>query len=87
VVVLRRTRPDLHRGFRAPWVPALPIAAVCACLWLVVNLSALTWVRFGVWVVVGTAVYLGYGRRHSVQGGRERASKRTSESVGEGMDN
>jgi basic amino acid/polyamine antiporter, APA family len=71
VVVLRRTRPDLERGFRAPWVPLLPIASICACVWLMLNLTALTWVRFGVWLVVGTAIYLGYGYRHSVQGRRE----------------
>jgi APA family basic amino acid/polyamine antiporter len=71
VIVLRRTRPDLERGFRAPWVPLLPIASVCACLWLMLNLTALTWIRFGVWLLVGTAIYVGYGRRHSVQGRRE----------------
>jgi APA family basic amino acid/polyamine antiporter len=70
VIVLRRKRPDLPRGFRAPWVPFLPIASVCACLWLMLNLTALTWVRFGVWLLIGVAIYLGYGRRHSVQGRR-----------------
>src|SRR6201997_3413614 len=71
VVVLRRTRPDLERGFRAPWVPFLPIASIAACVWLMVNLTALTWVRFGVWLVVGTVIYAGYGYRHSVQGRRQ----------------
>jgi basic amino acid/polyamine antiporter, APA family len=71
VIVLRRTRPDLPRGFRAPWVPLLPIASIAACLWLMVNLTALTWVRFAVWIVVGTLIYLGYGYRHSVQGRRD----------------
>lgn len=71
VIVLRRTRPDLPRGFSAPWVPVLPIASVCACLWLMLNLTALTWVRFGVWLLVGVAIYFGYGRRHSVQARRE----------------
>jgi APA family basic amino acid/polyamine antiporter len=71
VIALRRSRPDLPRGFRAPWVPVLPIASICACAWLMVNLTALTWVRFGVWLVTGTAIYLGYGRRHSVQGRRD----------------
>ncbi len=73
VVVLRRTRPDLPRGFRAPWVPLLPIASVCACLWLMVNLTVVTWIRFGVWIAVGVAIYAGYGRRHSVLAGRDRA--------------
>jgi basic amino acid/polyamine antiporter, APA family len=71
VMVLRRTRPDLERGFKAPWVPALPIASIAACLWLMLNLTALTWVRFAVWLVVGTAIYAGYGYRHSVLGRRE----------------
>ncbi|BBY22365.1 APC family permease [Mycobacterium stomatepiae] len=71
VIVLRRTRPDLERGFRAPWVPVLPIASICACVWLMVNLTALTWVRFAAWLVLGTAIYLGYGYRHSVQGRRQ----------------
>jgi basic amino acid/polyamine antiporter, APA family len=71
VIVLRRSRPDLPRGFRAPWVPFLPIASVCACLWLMLNLTALTWVRFGIWLVIGVAIYVCYGRRHSVQGRRK----------------
>jgi APA family basic amino acid/polyamine antiporter len=66
VIVLRRTRPDLPRGFRAPWVPVLPVAAACACIWLMINLTVITWVRFGVWMVIGVAIYLGYGRRNSV---------------------
>jgi APA family basic amino acid/polyamine antiporter len=79
VIVLRRTRPDLERGFRAPWVPFLPIASILACMWLMVNLTALTWVRFGVWLVAGTAIYVAYGRGHSVQGLRD------SEGDAEGM--
>jgi basic amino acid/polyamine antiporter, APA family len=65
VVVLRRTRPDLPRGFRTPLVPLVPILAVLACLWLMLNLSVETWVRFLVWMVLGIAVYFAYGRSHS----------------------
>ena len=71
VIVLRRSRPDLQRGFRTPGVPWLPVASISACAWLMVNLTALTWVRFGVWLVVGTLIYLGYGFRNSVQGRRD----------------
>jgi APA family basic amino acid/polyamine antiporter len=71
VIVLRRARPDLPRGFRTPLVPLLPVASVCACVWLMVNLTVITWVRFGVWMVAGIAIYLGYGRRHSVLAGRQ----------------
>ena len=70
VIVLRRTRPDLNRGFRAPFVPALPILSILACLWLMLNLTALTWIRFVIWMVIGIAVYALYGYRHSVLGRR-----------------
>ncbi|WUK16828.1 amino acid permease [Kitasatospora sp. NBC_00374] len=65
VVVLRRTRPDLHRSFRCPWVPVVPILSVLASLWLMINLPAETWWRFLVWMVVGMVVYFLYGRGHS----------------------
>ena len=65
VVVLRRTRPDLERSFRTPLVPALPIVSVLATLYLMLNLPALTWMRFGLWMAVGLVVYALYGARHS----------------------
>lgn len=68
VVVLRRTRPDLPRGFRVPLVPFVPILAVLACLWLMVNLSVETWLRFVVWMALGLVMYFAYGRRHSLLG-------------------
>ncbi|MFC9787716.1 amino acid permease [Rhodococcus sp. NPDC127528] len=72
VVVLRRTRPDLPRGFRVPLVPLVPILAVLACAWLMLNLSVETWIRFVVWMAIGIVVYFGYGYRHSLVGKRMR---------------
>ncbi|WP_454789019.1 amino acid permease [Mycolicibacterium lutetiense] len=77
VIVLRRTRPDLPRGFRVPWVPVLPIAAILACLWLMLNLTGLTWIRFLLWMAIGVVVYAAYGRRHSVLANRELAPAQT----------
>ncbi|MGE2720918.1 amino acid permease [Mycolicibacterium celeriflavum] len=71
VIVLRRSRPDLERGFRVPGVPWLPIASIVACVWLMLNLTALTWIRFLIWMAIGVALYFVYGRRHSVLGRRE----------------
>ncbi|MFE3591833.1 amino acid permease [Streptomyces niveus] len=65
VVILRRTRPDLPRSFRAPLVPWLPAASVLASLWLMLNLPAETWLRFAIWMAVGVVVYFVYGRTHS----------------------
>jgi APA family basic amino acid/polyamine antiporter len=65
VLVLRRTRPDLERPFRAPFVPALPIVSVLASFYLMLNLPSLTWVRFVIWMVIGFVVYFAYSRKHS----------------------
>ena len=70
VVILRRKRPDLERSFKVPFMPVIPILSVLACLWLMINLTAITWVRFIVWMAIGVVVYLAYGRRHSLVGRR-----------------
>ncbi|MYW20167.1 amino acid permease, partial [Streptomyces sp. SID2955] len=74
VIILRRTRPDLPRAFRTPWVPVVPILSVCASLWLMLNLPAETWIRFAVWMIIGFVVYFLYGRSHSRLGLREAAA-------------
>ncbi|MFT3717042.1 MAG: amino acid permease [Gordonia sp. (in: high G+C Gram-positive bacteria)] len=70
VIVLRRTRPELPRGFRVPFMPVVPILAVLACAWLMFNLTIETWIRFLVWMALGFVIYLVYGRSHSVVGRR-----------------
>ncbi|GLZ79823.1 amino acid permease [Actinorhabdospora filicis] len=74
VIILRRTRPDLPRGFRTPWVPVVPVLAVLACLWLMVNLTVLTWIRFLIWMAIGVAVYFLYSRRNSALATRDRSA-------------
>ena len=65
VIVLRRTRPDLERGFRVPGVPVVPIIGALLCFYLMKQLTIETWLRFIVWLLVGLAIYFLYGRRHS----------------------
>jgi APA family basic amino acid/polyamine antiporter len=68
VMVLRRTRPDLERSFKVPALPVIGVLAILACLWLMLNLTILTWLRFFVWMALGAVVYFAYGRRNSVVG-------------------
>ena len=75
VIVLRRTRPELDRAFRVPLVPLIPVLSIAACLWLMVNLSVETWLRFLVWMVLGIVLYFVYGRRHSRLGIDQAAGK------------
>jgi APA family basic amino acid/polyamine antiporter len=65
VIILRRTRPDLPRAFRVPFSPVLPALAVLACLFLTLNLTGETWLRFAIWMLVGFVVYFAYSARHS----------------------
>jgi APA family basic amino acid/polyamine antiporter len=68
VVVLRRKRPDIIAPFRVPLSPWLPLLSAVLCVWLMLNLTTLTWARFLVWLAVGMCIYYGYGRRHSLVG-------------------
>jgi basic amino acid/polyamine antiporter, APA family len=66
VLILRKSRPDLDRPFRTPWVPFVPIMGVLCCLGLMATLPADTWIRLIVWLLIGFVIYFSYGRKHSV---------------------
>jgi APA family basic amino acid/polyamine antiporter len=65
VIVLRRTRPDLPRPFRMPLVPFLPGLSALVALGLMLGLPRETWERLVIWMALGIAVYLAYGRHRS----------------------
>ncbi|MET7619099.1 amino acid permease [Streptomyces sp. NPDC005408] len=65
VMVLRRTAPELERGFRVPGYPVVPILSVLACAYLIQELPLDTYLLFGGWLAVALAVYLLYSRRNS----------------------
>lgn len=65
VPVLRRRRPDLKRSFRVPGSPVLPWLAALVSIYLMVNLSLETWVRFVGWMAVGMVIYFAYSRHNS----------------------
>ena len=65
VIWLRRTKPDMERGFRVPLVPVFPLIGAALCVYLMTKLPTETWVRFGVWLLLGLVIYVAYGYRHS----------------------
>ena len=65
VAVLRKTRPDLKRGFKTPWVPVIPALAVIFCVYLMLQLSSFTWNGFFIWLAAGLIIYFTYGYRNS----------------------
>lgn len=66
VIVLRRTRPDLPRGFRVPGYPVTPVLSILACGYLITGLGWSTYAWFALWVAVVLTFYLLWGRRHSL---------------------
>lgn len=65
VIILRRTQPDRHRGFRVPLVPWLPLISVFSCLALMLSLPLETWLLFFAWLAVGLVIYFLYSRRNA----------------------
>jgi len=71
VIVLRRTHPELPRGFKVPFGPLLPLLSIAGCLWIIQDLRAKTIWVFLIWVSAALVWYAFYGFRHSHLGRHE----------------
>lgn len=71
VIVLRRTHPDLPRGFKVPGYPVTPVLSIAGCMWIIWNLRITTIYVFLIWVAVAMAWYAFYGYRNSNLGKQE----------------
>ncbi|XP_014652820.1 PREDICTED: cationic amino acid transporter 4-like isoform X2 [Ceratotherium simum simum] len=58
--------------FQVPLVPLTPALSVLLNIFLMLHLSSLAWLCFSIWMLIGLAVYFGYGIRHSKENQRER---------------
>lgn len=63
IIVLRFRQPNLERSFKTPLI--IPVLAIMLCTYLILNLSPDTWLRFGLWILLGIPVYFAYGRVQS----------------------
>ena len=84
VLVLRRTRPNLDRGFKVPFAWVLCPLGAALCVYLMTKQPLDTWLRFIGWMALGLLIYFAYGRRHSklrngIADGGEPASPATRE--------
>ena len=66
VIILRKKNPNQQRAFKCPLVPLVPALAIVFCGILIYMLPLVTQIRFVVWLLVGLAIYFGYGYSHSI---------------------
>jgi len=71
VIILRRTQPDLPRGFRVPGYPVTPILSAGFALYIISQLPYSTFALFAVWLGVAAIIYFTYSARHSRLGSGE----------------
>jgi basic amino acid/polyamine antiporter, APA family len=65
VWILRVRRPELHRPFKTPMVPLVPILGIVIAFGIMASLPVDTWWRLIIWLIIGMVIYFGYGRHHS----------------------
>ena len=65
IIVLRKTRPDIPRPFKTPWVPVIPALGALICIVQMLALPLGTWLRLLIWMAVGLIIYFLYGINHS----------------------
>jgi amino acid transporter len=71
VIVLRRTHPELPRGFKVPGYPITPLLSIAGCIYVIFSLRVVTLYVFLIWVAVALLWYALYGYRHSHLGRHE----------------
>ncbi|MBF8969930.1 amino acid permease [Streptococcus sp. NLN76] len=66
LIRLRQTQ-GMPKGqeFKTPLVPLLPILSILICLSFMVQYDGLTWVAFGISIILGSLIYFLYGQKHS----------------------
>jgi APA family basic amino acid/polyamine antiporter len=65
VWVLRVRHPDMHRPFKTPLVPLVPILGILTALFLMSRLPLITWTVMILWLFAGLVIYFGYSIKHS----------------------
>jgi basic amino acid/polyamine antiporter, APA family len=78
VLVLRHTQPDLHRPFRTPFTPWIPLLGALISGGQMLSFSVNSWLRLLAWLLIGLIIYFAYGRTRSVL---YRANQQVTESV------
>jgi len=68
IIILRSSNPALHRPFKVPLSPFVPIATVLSAAYLMNSLPLDTWIRLIDWMAIGLVIYFAYSYNHSKLG-------------------
>ena len=79
VLIMRHTHPQVHRPFKCPLVPWVPVLGILFCLMLMLSLPPANWCRLFVWMAIGMIVYFSYGRKHSIMAQIRMSDRREQE--------
>jgi len=65
IILLRKSRPEIERPFRTPFVPLVPMLGAGFCLLQMFSLPFDTWLRLIIWMAIGFVIYFTYGIKKS----------------------
>ncbi|WP_131795625.1 amino acid permease [Fluoribacter gormanii] len=65
VLYLHYKHPTLHRPFRTPGMPYVPVLGMLSCFYLIIHLPLVTLIRFVIWMAIGLVIYFAFGYSNS----------------------
>ncbi|XP_060839098.1 cationic amino acid transporter 3-like [Rhopalosiphum padi] len=71
LLLARQPQSTKELSFKVPLVPLIPCMSILLNVYLMMKLDIHTWIRFGIWLMIGLFIYVLYGMKHSVEGRKQ----------------